>query len=382
MGSNPRANDRPTDGKEKGDHWERKKNLEWYSRLGTIEIEESTYRKGRRGKKLRPFSTSAEVSFHSYSQPLEKVIVDFGADVPFHKIPSKMEEHHGITVPVSSARKITLEHGERIGCYQQAVRSSEIPDSPGAPCVIAEADGSMVPIVVIAEVSDSPVKVDRRTTRQLQWREARLSLAHEKGSLEVEYAATMKDAEEAGQQLAGCAVQAGAGSQTQIHCVGDGATWIANQVDDKFGAQATYLIDFYHLCEYLEAAAKDIPGDSSQWLATQKQRMMDHQIRQVLNSLEMFMEEPDVPDDRAPLRACHRYINNRPGQFNYKQAKEDGLPIGSGEIESSHRHVIQDRLKRSGAWWTVENAQRMLDLRSLRASGDWKLYWSLTSLAA
>jgi hypothetical protein len=32
------------------------------------------------------------------------------------------------------------------------------------------------------------------------------------------------------------------------------------------------------------------------------------------------------------------------------------LPIGSGEIESAHRYVAQQRLKRPGAWWRVEAA--------------------------
>jgi hypothetical protein len=32
-----------------------------------------------------------------------------------------------------------------------------------------------------------------------------------------------------------------------------------------------------------------------------------------------------------------------------------GLPIGSGEIESAHRYVIQNRLKIAGAWWKMEN---------------------------
>jgi hypothetical protein len=36
-----------------------------------------------------------------------------------------------------------------------------------------------------------------------------------------------------------------------VHCVGDGARWIANQVEEKFGSNGTYLIDFYHLCQEL-----------------------------------------------------------------------------------------------------------------------------------
>ncbi len=38
-------------------------------------------------------------------------------------------------------------------------------------------------------------------------------------------------------------------------------------------------------------------------------------------------------------------------------------PVGSGEIESAHRYVAQQRLKRPGAWWRVEHAEYMLALR-------------------
>ena len=38
-------------------------------------------------------------------------------------------------------------------------------------------------------------------------------------------------------------------------------------------------------------------------------------------------------------------------------ARERKLPIGSGEIESAHRHLVQKRLKLAGAWWKETNAQ-------------------------
>ena len=62
-------------------------------------------------------------------------------------------------------------------------------------------------------------------------------------------------------------------------------------------------------------------------------------------------------------------------QLNYKGAIEKGLPIGSGEIESAHRYVIQKRLKLSGAWWKEENIERMLALRVIRANEEWGVYW-------
>jgi len=82
-----------------------------------------------------------------------------------------------------------------------------------------------------------------------------------------------------------------------------------------------------------------------------------------------------VPDAEAPVRACHRYLSNRLAHLDYQGALAQGLPIGSGEIESAHRYVVQQRLKRPGAWWTPDNAEAMLALRITRANGQWSRYW-------
>jgi hypothetical protein len=73
--------------------------------------------------------------------------------------------------------------------------------------------------------------------------------------------------------------------------------------------------------------------------------------------------------DRKPGLRTHQALN-------YKTAIEQNLPIGSGEVESAHRYVIQKRLKIAGAWWEKENARDMLALRILRANNKWDDYWS------
>ena len=84
---------------------------------------------------------------------------------------------------------------------------------------------------------------------------------------------THRVVKELGEQLLLSVNRAGAHEKTQVHCVGDGAVWIANQVAEHFGARGTYLIDFYHLCEYLaEAAPACAPNDEVAWLNTQKER--------------------------------------------------------------------------------------------------------------
>ena len=61
--------------------------------------------------------------------------------------------------------------------------------------------------------------------------------------------------------------------------------------------------------------------------------------------------------------------------LDYKQALEESLPIGSGLIESGHKHVLQARMKLPGAAWKIENAENMVRARALRANNQWDQYW-------
>ncbi len=161
--------------------------------------------------------------------------------------------------------------------------------------------------------------------------------------------------------------------------VGDGAPWIVGQIEQQFGDQGSYLIDFYHVCEYLSPAAKAIAPDATAekaWMEAQKDALKTGRVDEVLRALAPHREAPEASDDQAPVRACHRYLSTRKDQLKYLEAMAEGLPIGSGEIESAHRYVAQKRLKLPGAWWRVENAEYMLALRINRLNGDWDAYWA------
>ena len=91
--------------------------------------------------------------------------------------------------------------------------------------------------------------------------------------------------------------------------------------------------------------------------------------------LAPHVEPERVDDSDAPVRAAQRYFTNRRQRFDYQGALEQGLPIGSGEIESAHRYVVQQRLKRPRAWWRLEQAEAMLALRLNQVNGHWEEYW-------
>ena len=327
------------------------------------------------GSLVRPFSESAKVKCRGYSLPLQRRMTDFGSDDSFPKACKKMMEHYGTRIPFSAMRSITEGHSKNMKDSENL--KSDIPDDGGVECLIAEVDGTMIPIVDTFDKADDEGRaIDKRKTREVRWKEARLSLAHPKGSVSPVFGATSGEVDEAGDQLAHCAILAGMDKDSKVHCVGDGAPWINDQVDRVFGIQGTYLIDFYHLCDYLAAASKVCAPDGILgWQKEQKKRMQESNVSEVLKALQPHIEPNSVPEEDAPVRQCHRYITNRPGQFDYKGALEADLPIGSGEIESAHRYVIQERLKIPGAWWKENNAETMLVLRTVRANNNWDGYW-------
>lgn len=103
----------------------------------------------------------------------------------------------------------------------------------------------------------------------------------------------------------------------------------------------------------------------------QKDRLKTNQSAAVLDALAPLVGA----DSDDPVTACDRYLRNRWDQLDYQGALQQGLPIGSGEIESAHRYLIQERLKLPGAWWSPEHIKTMLALRLNRANRAWETYW-------
>jgi hypothetical protein len=327
---------------------------------------------GRSGAELRPFAVAAGVRSRDYSGPLQRVLVDFGAEESFGRAVERVREHYGIEVPASAVRRQTEAHGAVLQKQQEEARLTELGPEPGVAVLITEIDGSMVPLVTTGAGAHEGGVADKRKTRQLHWAEARLCLARAPERVTARYGACLGSVAEAGEVWLDCAIRAGAGAQTHLHGVGDGAEWIAGQMAERFGEQGTYLCDFYHVSEYLGAAAV---AEGRAWLHWAQRRLKANEVEPVLAELRARLEPAGVAEAEAPVRRCLRYLENRRAQLGYQAALQAGLPIGSGEIESGHRSVMQERLKLSGAWWAEENARKMLALRVTRANGEWHAYW-------
>ena len=304
---------------------------------------------------------------------------DFGVEHSFGQGCQRLKEHYGFELGSSALRDATLTHAGRAQArleadYQQSFRI--LPRTGGPEHVVAEIDGTMIATV--------PAGLGRKEKRPREWKEMRLGAARAKGSTTAHYAAGFLGVDEAGNRWGHCAREAGWSQEGRIHVVADGAEWIAIQSREVFGDQADLLVDFYHVSEYLAAAAPSCrPASPRAWLHTQQKRLKRGAVDKVLASMADFLEDPaTTPDELAPVRVATRYLSNRLHCLNYPKAIANDLPIGSGLIESGHKHVLHARLKKAGCAWLPNNAHAIAHLRVLRANQQWDDFWQPQPLAA
>jgi hypothetical protein len=301
---------------------------------------------------------------------LQRVLTDFGCEHSFARAAQSVREHYGFELGASAVRTATLSHAGRAKqrLQEQYEQPFRILPAAGEKHVIAEADGTM-----ICTVEPGP----RKSKRPREWKEMKLVGAQAKGSATTVYAATFESVEEAGRRWGHCVKQAGWGLNSRIHAVADGAEWIRLQTQEIFREQGNFLCDFYHVSEYLAAAAQTCRSDSpEQWRRTQQKRLRGGVAQKVIKSLAEHLEPLGRPDEEAPVRNGHRYLINRLDCLDYPGAVKLGLPIGSGMIESGHRHVLHARLKKAGAAWLKDHADQLAHLRVLRANQQWQSLWN------
>lgn len=84
--------------------------------------------------------------------------------------------------------------------------------------------------------------------------------------------------------------------------------WIQEKVERVFGTKGNYLVDFFHLSEYLSGAAEKCCADEARkWLHDRQEEMKKGQVEKVMAMLKGY---ENAKDENGPVRKCLRYMEN------------------------------------------------------------------------
>lgn len=146
--------------------------------------------------------------------------------------------------------------------------------------------------------------------------------------------------------------------------LGDGATWIWGLAEEYID-QRVEAVDFWHAGQHLHLAATALFGETAEaitWAEARKAELATVGPGPVLAAFDRA--KPPSPKAAEIRRRERDYFAKRVDQMDYPTLRLDGLPIGSGPIESAADHVVQRRMKRAGMRWSPAGGQAMLTLRA------------------
>lgn len=131
------------------------------------------------------------------------------------------------------------------------------------------------------------------------------------------------------------------------------------------GATITIVLDIVHVLEYLWHAAYAFHDEGT----IAAERWVENRLLKLLTGGTGGVVAKSLRAEAA------NYLVNHTRELHYDRALADGLPIATGVIEGACRYLVQDRLGRTGARWSLRGAEAVLLLRALHASGDFDDYW-------
>ncbi len=77
------------------------------------------------------------------------------------------------------------------------------------------------------------------------------------------------------------------------------------------------------------------------------------------------MLEGDLLSARPP------HVDRNPNRTRYKRLRDQGLPIGSGDVEATCKPLVSTRMKRYGARRKTSGGQAVLSLPALAKPSRW-----------
>ena len=149
----------------------------------------------------------------------------------------------------------------------------------------------------------------------------------------------------------------------------------------KVGVEITIVLDIVHVLEYLWRAAyafcAEGTKDAETWVENRLLALLSGRpAGEIAKGLRAMIVRHGLDANAAkPVVKCASYLVKNARWLHYDRALADGLPIATGVIEGACRHLVQDRMGRTGARWSLTGAEATLRLRALRASGDFDDYW-------
>jgi hypothetical protein len=338
----------------------------------------------KQGAHAKPLRDEMGISHHGRSDAVIRALSDFGSEESFGQASKRFTEHYHFRLSSSTASRVTKQVAADAQVYLEqklaAAAQDDLQDGrTRPPCerILVELDACKIRTATLEELESSdertPVFNNPKKRKILQWRDVRMGLSRPLDVRSKTYVGTMDAYPKVVDQLFHASVLGGMMADTAVIGVADGGIGLKEALDVRF-ANLQFVLDKTHLKDHLYETAEALgigKDDRPAWVHTRLKTVSQGDVAQVKQAFEQEYEHQPHPR----LKRLIGYLTRFYEAVDYEHFTAKGYPIGSGEIESSHKSVPQKRLKLPGACWHPDSINPMLSLRILRANNWWDEFW-------
>jgi hypothetical protein len=164
----------------------------------------------------------------------------------------------------------------------------------------------------------------------------------------------------------------------------DGALGLWHLATKLFKAwkHVTFVLDIMHVVGYLWSAANALFGEQSKegkhWVQQKLREILRGRVGYVIGGLRQMLTKQRLRKSvRETLAKVITFFHNHRRWMHYDVYLAAGVPVGTGVVESACGSVVKHRMEGEGKRWSLEGAEAILTLRSLKKShdNDLRAYW-------
>jgi hypothetical protein len=345
--------------------------------LGDIRIRRPRFRCEHCGGECYPHDARLRFLKHSLSWSLAKVVGRLGAQLPFEQARQNLLDDYSVRLSKQRIEQVCEEAGQAL-LAQEDARREQIYSLPPAEQPAALPTSEISPEKVYVSADGAMIHTEG------DWHEIRVAsvVATDANDqvLAEQLRARFLSCEDFGRQMLLLALGVGYHHAKLRVFLADGARWLWDLAALHF-PEAIQILDWYHLTEYVHAAAAALFGQGTEeakaWSDARLKELWEGRWCDTLQHLTDLRKSLRSKSKREAVREFLRYVSNNQTRIDYPRYRERGLTIGSGRVEGACKSLVAARCKQAGMRnWTRSGAQGVLRLRAALQIGDFNALWT------
>ena len=301
--------------------------------------------------------------------------------VPFEIAVGLLKQLSGVRISDATLWQWVQHYGHEVMTQEQAqLRAWDAGDHP--PTEAIEADTAALPLLIGADGVTVPFRPHPKSAKgKIVFQEIKVALLARLGSrikrsgepatqlMQRRLVAVRGTIYDLQVRLQIEAYRQGIEAAPQVVWISDGARGFWRLFERCFAALAVGILDFYHACEHLNAAAQAY-GDTlpnrtaTQWFGRLRHQLRHGYVHHILKEFERLLRYASTPASaKQTLQQVQSYLKTHLQHLQYRTFKKLGLPIGSGMVESACKWLITQRFKGTGMRWSEPGFDHLLCLR-------------------